>query len=172
MRPSVCFHLLAVVAALASANGGTRPDLHLVAAKAAAAAARALPGATAEVSGTVALVSRDTRHAPNEDFSRPYGVRHGQGYANVPTDNGMMFVVRIFPGGPKLHMPLEGALGQFDRRGAAKHIFYLEISSIGHADTSDVTVMIEVMFGPATNDAELRAGYAAIKSALVRELGS
>jgi hypothetical protein len=144
----------------------------VLAAKAAAATARALPGSKTELNGTTALVSRNVKRAPNIDFTRSRTVWRGRGYVEVPRIDGVMFVIRLLAGGPSINPSVRQGLQQpeFDPRRATRHMFFFKTTTIMHFDMSAVTVIIDVLFGAETNQRELKRAYAALNEFLNSEL--
>ena len=94
MRYNLLYTVAAVVSlTISSSHAATPPDLRMVAAKAAAAVKRVIPGSEGEVQGTLAVVKKRTRRTPRTDTS---------GSWDVPDDYGVMFMIRL------LHGPYSG----------------------------------------------------------------
>jgi hypothetical protein len=92
---NVFYKIAAVISLTISySDAANPPDLPMVAAKAAAAVKRVIPGSESDVQGTLAVVKWGTRRIPRNDTL---------GRMDMPDDYGAMFIVRL------LHGPYSGS---------------------------------------------------------------
>src|SRR5207302_7953178 len=137
---------------------------------AAAEVQRALPGSKIATSGTLAVISRDTTLAPDVYLQDGHMLSHSPHRVNVPKPNGVMFVIHFFPGQPRVSGRSKGP--QFNPRFAEHQFFYAKTSTYQRFLGSDATMVVDVLFGADSDQAQLRRACNALEGFVTRNLKS
>jgi hypothetical protein len=156
------FLFVAVAGLALSSQAADKRDLALLAAKAAAAVKRVIPGSQAEVQGSTALVKKRTALAPNMQMQGSHVMQGSPDRIELPDAYGVMFVIRFQPapysGPPLARTPV------FDRqRAKAEKLFrgaYYRTAVIQEFPKSNTAMIVDVMFGEYTDTQMLQQAYA------------
>jgi hypothetical protein len=174
----VRYNLLYTVAAvvsltISSSHAATPPDLRMVAAKAAAAVKRVIPGSEGEVQGTLAVVKKRTRRTPRTDTS---------GSWDVPDDYGVMFMIRLLHGpysGPRAAKTPQFNVTAIPAGVSTRqnvHDWYLRrmgcvrTTATQEFKKSNTVMLVEVLFGVHVDKHILEQAYAELTQAVASEL--
>jgi len=168
MRIAVSLPLLLIIpVGLAPA---APPSLETITVQAAVEVQRALPGSKIATSGALAVISRDTILAPDIYLEAGHMLSHSPHRVNVPKANGVMFVIHFFPGQPGVSGRHKGP--QFNPRFADHQFFYAKTSTYQRFLGSDATMVVDVLFGADSDQAQLRRAYNALEGFVARNLKS
>jgi hypothetical protein len=180
MRP---FFIAAIVfLMILSSHAQSAPNLAIVAAKAAAAAKRAIPGSEAEAEGSLAVVKKRTTRIPRQDTL---------GRMDVPDDYGLIFIIRLqhapytgqpLPKSPNFDRPPASPLGmKRDIEDTVRHgrqqDAYLRLRGCFRTATmrefpkSNTVMVVEILFGQHTDTQMLGQAYAELTRSVATELG-
>jgi hypothetical protein len=157
-----------------SCEAANPPNLPMVAAKAAAAVKRVIPGSEGEAQGPLAVVKKRTRRIPRQDTL---------GRMDVPDSYGVMFIIRL-QHGPYTGPPLPKA-PQFDLRSESPATLarqnrqqdaYLRLQGCIRTTTmeefhnSKTVMLVEILFGDHADKHMLEQAYAELTRSVAAEL--
>jgi hypothetical protein len=166
------FLFVAVAGLALSSQAADQRDLALLAAKAAAAVKRVIPGSQAEVQGSTALVKKRTALAPNMQMQGSHVMQGSPDRIELPDAYGVMFVIRFQPApytGPALaKTPI------FDRqRAKTEKLFmgaYYRTAVIQQFPKSNMVIIVDVLFGEYTDTQMLQKAYDELTRFVAAEL--
>ena len=169
-------HTVAAVVSLtvSSSHAANPPNRPMVAAKAAAAVKRVIPGSEGELQGSLAVVKKRTRRIPKQFTS---------GRMDVPDDYGIMFIIRLqhgpysgppVPKTPQFNVPAESP-DQLARQNR-QHDAYLRLqncvrtTAMQEFKTSNTVMLVEVLFGVRADKHMLEQAYSELTRSVASEL--
>jgi hypothetical protein len=163
--------LIAAIACLAIcfSQAANPPDLHILAAKAAATVKRAIPGSDGAVQGNGAVVKRHTHWADNID-RRGTEIIPGQGIRiDIPINKGVIFIIRLQQGPYK--GPALSKTPHLDPRTARKFIYgTFRSTTLQEFPKSDTIMVVDVWFSSDMDTHMLQQAYAELTRFVASEL--
>lgn len=171
------FLFVALSIALQSAGAVEKRDLPLFTAKAAAEVKAAIPGAKAEIQGTIAVVKKNTVPGPKSSSMSAAGTTGKT--AEIPAANGCIIAIivdrywakqRFGATGPAVKAPAMPKTPVFDRAKARLVSGSYHTTGVQVFENSNVVITIDIWFGQSMDTPTLEAAYGALTQFAAGEL--
>jgi hypothetical protein len=161
--------------AIFSSQAANLPNLSMVAAKAAAAVKRVVPGSEGDVQGQLAVVKKRTRRIPRQETS---------GRMDVPDAYGVMFIIRLqhgpYTGPPLSKTPDFGGrsepTAELVRQNRQQDAYLrlqgcLRTTALQEFQKSNTVMVVEILFGDHTDKRMLQQAYGELIRTVASDLG-